>query len=1106
MVRSDEDWKWIDGKITEVYDKVMDLLKDFQRATVLRVSELFENGQDRVLVADEVGMGKTMVAKGVIAAMARLRYKEKDDMVKVVYVCSNQAIANQNISEFDIFEDGYDDISNTRLSMQHLMIAMKDKEMSETPRRYIQLIPLTPSTSFRQTSGCGSARERMVICAVLSRIPRFVPYDDQLQEMMRNEARSVWGWAYPIWDERVGKYEPYGQDTTIYRALESPEYKGLLDYIEAYLSTRDTLPKNKYGIAAGDREIIIRLRKAFAEISVDMLNPDLVIMDEFQRFRFLINNKDPETKYLTDKFLLKKTDNLADKVRVLLLSATPYKLYSTLDELGDSNEDEHYREFLDVMDFLNGHDPHFHEVWKDYSQALRSMKDFDMPVLLMKKESAEKAMYGTVCRTERIAVMGNGDYTDDSSKKHPLQISEADIKAHLDAAHLLENTDLRLHFPIDYLKSCPYALSYMQKYSTKKSITNYFRHHKDQIEEAKSRLLWIDRRKIRDYEPLPPVNARFERLKQEAFKVRNAHLLLWVPPCRPYYTPGGVFRDAGDFSKTLVFSSWEMVPKMIATLLSYEEERRTVGEVIRRMSKENTGFSKKYFAKTEKRYPQPRLKITDKSLGALTLFYPSKTLAGLYNPKEDIREGLTNLSTLESKIAERINAKLDSLPTPVETGRPDESWYYLAPMLLDGEEYVKEWYGSLKNWSVLKGKKGESSIVKQKIEELIDNLREVLEKRRPVDLVQNLVNMVLGSPAVCLTRSGADSFQSTALSYEFINYFNSPETTAIIELASNRRRNYEDDHWESVLAYCKNGNFQAMLDEYIHLLTRGEGLTPGRVEYIDPKQKSKGTYIKYDKPTDEFYKKLTIALNLHSTPYVVESYKEFCERVMGTRDEQESRTRLRTHFAVSFSKGEASEKEKQNGMEEKGDRKENVRVAFNSPFWPFVVASTSIGQEGLDFHQYCRRIMHWNLPSNPVDLEQREGRINRFKCLAIRKNVAEKFGDVVLSDTSGEKDFWNIMFRAAEAERGDSQSELIPFWCFGKNQKVKIERILGQYPMSKDEAIYERLIKILSLYRLTLGQSRQEELLEYVFKNFKEPDKLKELFLDLSPFDHQDKS
>lgn len=55
--------------------------------------------------------------------------------------------------------------------------------------------------------------------------------------------------------------------------------------------------------------------------------------------------------------------------------------------------------------------------------------------------------------------------------------------------------------------------------------------------------------------------------------------------------------------------------------------------------------------------------------------------------------------------------------------------------------------------------------------------------------------------------------------------------------------------------------------------------------------------------------------------------------------------------------------------------------AFNSPMRPFVLATTSIGQEGLDFHNYCRVIMHWNLPSNPIDV----GRILRtFK---IKKNV-----------------------------------------------------------------------------------------------------------------------
>ncbi|MDM5326796.1 hypothetical protein [Neobacillus sp. CF12] len=38
-----------------------------------------------------------------------------------------------------------------------------------------------------------------------------------------------------------------------------------------------------------------------------------------------------------------------------------------------------------------------------------------------------------------------------------------------------------------------------------------------------------------------------------------------------------------------------------------------------------------------------------------------------------------------------------------------------------------------------------------------------------------------------------------------------------------------------------------------------------------------------------------------------------------------------------------------------------------------------MGQEGLDFHYYCRKIVHWNLPSNPIDLEQREGRITQYK-------------------------------------------------------------------------------------------------------------------------------
>jgi ERCC4-related helicase len=70
-----------------------------------------------------------------------------------------------------------------------------------------------------------------------------------------------------------------------------------------------------------------------------------------------------------------------------------------------------------------------------------------------------------------------------------------------------------------------------------------------------------------------------------------------------------------------------------------------------------------------------------------------------------------------------------------------------------------------------------------------------------------------------------------------------------------------------------------------------------------------------------------------------------------------------------------------------------VIAAFNSPFWPFVLASTSVGQEGLDFHHYSHAVVHWNIPANPVDLEQREGRVHRYQGHAVRRNVAAGYGD-----------------------------------------------------------------------------------------------------------------
>lgn len=70
-------------------------LSDFQGATVdYLFQRMYEDGQNRMLVADEVGLGKTWIAKGLVAkAYSMWQQKESGGkkQFNVYYICSNQA-------------------------------------------------------------------------------------------------------------------------------------------------------------------------------------------------------------------------------------------------------------------------------------------------------------------------------------------------------------------------------------------------------------------------------------------------------------------------------------------------------------------------------------------------------------------------------------------------------------------------------------------------------------------------------------------------------------------------------------------------------------------------------------------------------------------------------------------------------------------------------------------------------------------------------------------------------------------------------------------------------------------------------------------------------
>jgi len=274
------------------------------------------------------------------------------------------------------------------------------------------------------------------------------------------------------------------------------------------------------------------------------------------------------------------------------------------------------------------------------------------------------------------------------------------------------------------------------------------------------------------------------------------------------------------------------------------------------------------------------------------------------------------------------------------------------------------------------------------------------------------------------------------------------------------------DYWRQVLRYCGDGCLQAVMDEYGHLT-----------------KEQKGTM-------DATVTRLRETINITVTSINVDSLPSF---LRGRPH------KMRCHYAVDFGNQKL---ETEQGQE----RATSIRENFNSPFRPFVLATTSIGQEGLDFHQYCRKIVHWNLPGNPIDLEQREGRINRYKGLVIRQEIARKYSSKLPG--SGEcRDVWNALFEIAdhEARAKHGKCELVPYWHVDTNG-IKIERIIPMYPFSRDQGKLSTILKTLAIYRLAFGQPRQVELIEHLLEKQFDREEIetirKNLMIDLSPISY----
>jgi hypothetical protein len=1029
----------------------------FQRRTSDYVIKRFWTDRahaPRFLVADEVGLGKTMVAREVVAEALRRRNGRPVD---IVYLCSSQPVASQNLKRLKVEGHG-GTIRASRLTLLAL-----EKRSADGVRYFA----LTPDTSFKVSGSSGQVKERALIYLALRTAFRSDGFVEVMQQV------SQWNWE--------GRLEEFRRDP--------PDRQMLARFREAVLSDDELVDEirslshdilrstDEAGAKARRRrrnQLVGRLRRELAACSASALAADgVVIVDEFQRFADLLDERqredDPAVRLAGE---LLRSDQPGR--RVLLLSATPYRIPGRQLEQGERP----YDDFVALMRFLGGEEEaeRLAAALSNFSRELAARPP-GAAAVEGARDAAQAILRKVMCRTERTAATRDGMVSEELRLLDP---APGDLTGALSARRIARR--LRTRDAVEYWKSAPFFLEFMRDYQFRKAaLASSGAERRFVLREARHGRLMLDLPGVRRMDPVEPPSARMRDLLASAMP-EGVERLLWAPASLPYTEERGAFAAAPDDLKRLLFTEWQLAPDAISAMVSLEAERRLAASLrlTRPRNGQDRGHSQRHarFGKVGEllrlgRAARGRVHPT-KAMAPLVLLLPNAGLAALGDPLAAAleRRSVVGKGEMVSLVRRRIKARLDKLGRN-RAGREDERWYWAAPILLDDASLVRTWLEADEHQG-----QAELTGLTAAVRSVLDDPQQL--GRRPRDLADVLARAAIAAPGVAALRAlrrtlgngvGDGVLRAAAfkLARGFQTLFNLGDAAMAVQLHCAAPRL---PYWRQVLDYCVDGNLQAVLDEQLHLIADGLALYDGTAE-----------------------EKLAKAVaTVHGCLTLRRASVEVSNLERGSRGNgsRETTVRLRCRHGLRFAEIKDPEGEV--------SRLDAVRDAFNSPFRPFILASTTVGQEGLDFHGWCHSVVHWNLPRSPVDLEQREGRVLRYKGHAVRLNVARGIGlagipadlDPACSDP------WDVMFEAAATR--DDANPLAPFWVYDSGvNPVRVRRVLPVLNCSREHAALPRLRERLATYRLVLGLPRQEDLLATLERNGVTAEQAREWRIDLSP-------
>ncbi|WP_295227468.1 helicase-related protein [uncultured Brevundimonas sp.] len=1000
-------------------------LERFQEATALEALAALSSpkGSRRFLIADEVGLGKTVVSRFVAQGLKARAGRP----LNVVYFCSSLTIAGQNLTKLKALQPGWEPPED-RLSL----VCRDPRPSNGLDYRIFSFTPDTSLPGWKRSNRTGRAPERKLIADLMEAVSK--PVSQKLHSMDRARLREAEG-------RRVNTLLPSGK-------------AGEIDHLKPQfiLALRDVFELRGRPLEAGllawlDRtddlaEFILRARCALSLVALRHpdTRPDFLILDEFHRFADLIVPKDapPKPGVETERrrvHQLLSAALLEAGVPTLLLSATPYRLTSVDGATIPGSRYEHLRR---LVSFLNGGDAKASQVAAARIDAYHSAlaaQDGDkakaVEVLLARKAELEAALRPIMARTERATTLPGELF---EKLTLPTEVTSPDLQVFRHFARAARVKALKLQAWVQPLwASVPYPAETLFDYGVARGFGGPLppittRNQKGGPAHPRLRSLLSARRPTPaegavNAPSLPPVvDTRILRLP-------------WLPPSRPWWRLDGAWKglEGQRSGKAILFSRYIGTPPSVSAVVSLA--------VRNAISTASQTAGQSGFLQLDKESPGP----------LVALFMPWPQLSRLNatpvqpaKPSSKIVRDHRAVVLQELSTRIKIGGKRDVTLKPWQIALGVERH-------LGGEADTKRLFQCHRSLAT----------VYQSMAAKAPALRWITQSEAIL-----LADWMLSAPGLVVARSVArhqapatpgwwTSTKARKGLVEFCwdqlrTYFSHRQFADLLRGGARGRRKpkpYPDALRQAIL----DGGFEAVLDEQLAIMAViGEG-----------------------GPIDQLRDSLVSAGNVRMR-----------RRAAPPRTE--------VHVAMPFNGAKRKASKKDSSGKESDHRSTAIRGAFNSPFWPHLLSTTSVGQEGLDFHVWCDRIIHWDLPRDPVDFEQREGRIARYGSLAVRRALTAEFATEDAGNARASP-FGGVLNAARMAPKVGIGLDL---WWSPPADKPR--RITFDTAFSRSRAQLDALEDDLMRYRLGLGQPDPEQFGRFVEHFMLSGHDVRSLALDLS--------